>query len=200
MKKQILILSLSILIYGCGKEPAIKENELYKGHWTGADNTHEYNLIIPANSSADGEWNKSKPGSSATTVRKGPVRVNDKKLFVATKGFSIDKEIHLDGNWWKMELDGIEFIRPSQNETHGEYTFWIETDLGGGPITVFVDGKNEGAINNFFPGGVHCGNGDVNVSRPAGTYKFRAEAQNGKTWIEDIEFIATKCENYQLTN
>jgi hypothetical protein len=198
MKNLLLCVSLSLALLSCGKEDAVKSNELYAGHWTGQDNEYLYDLIIPEKAGAEGEWKRDKKGSNAGLSRKGPVRVNDTKLFVASKSFSIDKEIYLDGNFWRMELEKVVYSRPASNQTYGEYTFWIKTDLGGGPIRVFIDDEQVGTIYNYFQSGVACGNGDVNVSRASGNYMFKAENDRGDKWNANIEFKAGICELYEI--
>lgn len=188
------------LLFACKKEAAISNNELYSGNWSGSDNTHEYSLFIPSDIKGEGKWSKSKIGSSVSSNSTGVVRVNDKKLFIGLKGLSIDENINLDEEWWKMKLSGVEYRRDAGNEINGEYTFWIASDLGGGPITVYLNNVYAGVINNFFPNGVSCGNGDVNISKPAGVYTFFAQSQGGQTWTEEIEFVKSQCSSYELTN
>ena len=56
----------------------------------------------------------------------------------------------------------------------GTATFFTKEDLGVGSISVSVDGKAEGTIAHYHASGVTCGQGDVNVTKPAGTYPFKA--------------------------
>lgn len=82
----------------------------------------------------------------------------------------------------------------------GQVTFYTESDLGVGNITVTVDGSEVGTMSHFFSGGVDCGSGDVNVVKDAGTYNWSATSQSGGSWTGGtVTFIKGKCQTLPLT-
>lgn len=81
--------------------------------------------------------------------------------------------------------------------TTGTATFFVKEDLGLGSITVTVDGKVEGTITHYNSNGVDCGKGDVNVTKPAGTYSFKATGST-QTWTGTITIKNGICQAQEL--
>jgi|GEM_PF-5714416 len=80
----------------------------------------------------------------------------------------------------------------------GTITFWTKTDLKVGKINVTVNGISQGTITQFHTNGVTCGQGNVNAKFNAGTYQFKATAENGTTWQDNITFERGICKTWEL--
>jgi hypothetical protein len=83
----------------------------------------------------------------------------------------------------------------------GQAIFWIRTDLGVGPISVYVSGSYAGQITVYSTNGQtpSCGtSGFVTVTLPPGTYSFNASASGGTTWNGSIIITAGGCYPIEL--
>jgi PKD repeat protein len=81
----------------------------------------------------------------------------------------------------------------------GTYTFFIKSDLKVGNIEVTVNNVLRGTITQYHSSGVTCGQGNVNVTLPAGTYAFSAKATDGTTWKDNVTFEKGTCKTQELT-
>jgi PKD repeat protein len=81
----------------------------------------------------------------------------------------------------------------------GTYTFFIKSDLKVGNIDVTVNNVLRGTISQYHSNGVTCGQGNVNVALPAGTYAFSAKASDGTVWSDKITFEKGICKTQELT-
>lgn len=83
--------------------------------------------------------------------------------------------------------------------TTGEATFWVESDLGCGSITVNVSGYGSKTITSYFSSGTpDCGSsGTATYNLPSGTYSYSASC-SGKTWEGTIEVGSNTCSRMQL--
>ncbi len=84
-------------------------------------------------------------------------------------------------------------------EGNGMYSFYVKSDLGAGNITVSVENKVEGTITGYHPTGVKCGEAFVNITRPAGSYNFKAVSQAGPTWTGTMVVSDGVCQSAELT-
>ncbi len=88
---------------------------------------------------------------------------------------------------------------PNVVDNTGTITFWTRNDLKVGKINVTVNGINQGNITQFHTNGVNCGSGNVNAKFNAGTYRFKAVADDGTTWESNITFERGVCKTQELT-
>lgn len=94
-------------------------------------------------------------------------------------------------------------LSPPEPSGPGTKTFWCQTDLGWGPISIYVDGQYRGQVTQSHSGGVTCGQGNVNVQLPAGAYSWHAEAGNHHwpiDWPGTYTVSVGACSMIQLTN
>lgn len=86
------------------------------------------------------------------------------------------------------------------NNTTGDASFWIQSDLGCGPITVSIAGQGDSTINSFYSNGFPgCGaNGNANYTLPAGNYSYTASC-NGLSWQGNFTINPNGCSNIQLS-
>lgn len=84
------------------------------------------------------------------------------------------------------------------NATTGNATFWVQTDLGCGNITVVLNGTS-GVISNYYSSNPSCNaSGSANFELPAGTYSYSASCTN-LTWNGTITITNGGCSTMQLT-
>ena len=88
---------------------------------------------------------------------------------------------------------------PNVVDNTGTITFWTRSDLKVGKINVTVNGINQGNITQYHSNGVNCGNGNVNAKFNAGTYRFKAVADDGTTWEDNVTFEKGVCKTQELT-
>lgn len=81
----------------------------------------------------------------------------------------------------------------------GTLTIYAKSDLGVGNISVYLDNQIEGTILRFHANGVTCGNGDVNIEKPDGSYSLKAESQSGTSWNGTISIFSGQCQTLELT-
>lgn len=116
-------------------------------------------------------------------------------------------------NWLAEAANGIKWAGTVQLESgkcyaieltknniiNGIVTFWTKTDLKVGKINVSVNGVAQGSITQSHTNGVTCGNGNVNAKFTVGTYKFKAVADDGSTWEDNVAFERGICNTRELT-
>jgi PKD repeat protein len=85
------------------------------------------------------------------------------------------------------------------NMINGIVTFWTKSDLKVGKIKVAVNGIDQGSITQYHTQGINCGYGNVNVKLSGGTYKFKAVADDGTTWEDNITVDNGVCKSQELT-
>ncbi len=83
--------------------------------------------------------------------------------------------------------------------TNGMQSFYVESDLGHGPISVYVDGTFQGTITHYNSSGITCGSGDVNVTLSAGTHSYSATA-TGYSWSNTFTVTQEVCASRKLIN
>jgi hypothetical protein len=83
--------------------------------------------------------------------------------------------------------------------TNGKESFYIESDLGHGNISVYVDGTYQGTISHYHSSGITCGSADVNVTLTAGAHSFSATA-TGYSWSNTFTVAQEVCSSIKLTN
>ena len=115
-------------------------------------------------------------------------------------------------NWVAEAANGIKWAGTVQLESgkcypieltknniiNGIVTFWTKSDLKVGKINVSVNGVAQGSITQSHTNGVTCGNGNVNPKFNVGTYKFKAVAENGSTWEDNVAFERGVCNTREL--
>ncbi len=86
------------------------------------------------------------------------------------------------------------------NNTLGKVSFYTQSDLGCGNITVFLQGVGSDVITGFYPNGFSgCDqNANANFNVPKGSYTYTAEC-DGYTWPERTITVGN-CTGVQLTN
>jgi major membrane immunogen (membrane-anchored lipoprotein) len=88
---------------------------------------------------------------------------------------------------------------PTPPPTTGDAMFWIASDLGVGPITVYCNGSSQTFNSYYSSGAPSCGaSGAANFSLNPGTYPFTASA-GSSTWSGSITVTAGGCSKMQLT-
>lgn len=83
--------------------------------------------------------------------------------------------------------------------TNGMESFYVESDLGHGPISVYVDGTFKGTITHYHSSGITCGSADVNVTLSAGAHSYSATA-TGFSWSNSFTVSQEACASRKLTN
>jgi hypothetical protein len=76
---------------------------------------------------------------------------------------------------------------------NGQCTFWIESNLELGNISVFIENESVGTITRYHPNGITCGKGDVNVIKNAGTYNWSAKSPTGTSWSGVMTISEGEC-------
>lgn len=85
---------------------------------------------------------------------------------------------------------------PSSSTT-GTWTFWAQQNLGGS-ISIQVNGQSHGQITQYHPNGIPCGQGNVNIQLPPGTYGWNASGPSGQSWSGTLTFQAGSCGTMRL--
>lgn len=80
---------------------------------------------------------------------------------------------------------------------YGDGTFWTQTDLGCGNITVIINGVSR-IISSYYASRPSCGSyGCANFNLPVGTYPFTASC-NSYNWEGEIEITDGGCSTMRL--
>ena len=83
---------------------------------------------------------------------------------------------------------------------NGQITFWLQSDLGCGPISVTLHNQGSGTITDYYSSSPSCGaSGCANFTVPPGTYSFSASC-DGHTWDSTVTVSANQCFKMQLYN
>lgn len=83
------------------------------------------------------------------------------------------------------------------NNNTGTATFWVNSDLGCGSITVNCNNQS-GTITSYYSSAPNCGaSGCANFTLPPGTYNFTASCTN-KTWNGSITVTSGGCSRMRL--
>ncbi len=113
------------------------------------------------------------------------------------------KAVADDGTTWESNVTFEKGVCKTQELTKvdntGTITFWTRSDLKVGKINVTVNGVNQGNITQYHTNGVNCGSGNVNAKFNAGTYRFKAVADDGTTWESNVTFERGVCKTQELT-
>lgn len=81
----------------------------------------------------------------------------------------------------------------------GNITFWVQSDLGCGIISVSLQGAGSGSITSYYGSSPDCGAaGCANFTVPAGSYSFSASCDGG-TWEGNVTVSEDQCFKMQLT-
>ncbi len=84
------------------------------------------------------------------------------------------------------------------NLTTGKFSFWVQSDLGCGNITVVLNGASR-VISNYHSSNPGCNvNGSANFELSGGTYNYTASC-SGYSWANTITVINGQCSTRQLT-
>lgn len=103
----LLIVMTGFMMYGCGiKVPADKAE--YAGEW---QSPQMYLLILP-----DGSVKYSRISGGVTKTVSGPLKSFEGNNFVVgvwmvKTTFVVSEPPHLDGNQWKMTVDGVTLVK-----------------------------------------------------------------------------------------
>jgi hypothetical protein len=82
----------------------------------------------------------------------------------------------------------------------GKASFWMKSDLNVGYIDVYVEGNFAGRISHYHQSGITCGDGDVNIIKPSGSYNWSAVSENGTKWAGTLTISKNNCIPIELTN
>jgi hypothetical protein len=86
------------------------------------------------------------------------------------------------------------------SDSNGQATFWIQSDLGCGSITVNISGYGSATISSYYTSTPDCGSsGTATFTLPAGTYGFTASCTD-LNWEGTVTVSEGGCYTMQLYN